>query len=777
MIRCARCSDDLLDLAVFCPTCGHPHEPDFEQLLSRRLSGRYQIHERLGEGGLSTVFLATDTHTDQSVVVKVSDPRQLVRHSSGEAPDATILRNYWTEMLARMRREVVALVNIQHTNIVRIFDTDLITDELRYIIMERLHGHTLRDEIAVRGRLDVRTAIRLTEAIADGLSTVHARGIIHRDLNPRNLFLADCELRTANPFSDTEATISRTVQSLPSQQAAIRNLQSAVVKIIDFGIARIPQPPGAPPFTQYAILSGTVSYASPEQCQNLPLDHRSDIYSLGVVLYEMLTGQRPFTGLSPTEIAVKQIRDEPVSLRTLVPDLPAGLATAVQRALAKDPQQRPQSAAEMVADLHACRDGVSARVVVPLAANAQEPGESLATILSDLPVTAALPVARTSAQTMSVQDEPAGAESPDESLPAEAGFGSLHQADRMRKRKVIAFAAMALLVLLAGLLSGSQIASSLQPWLGMGPAMETAENTMPVPDATPDGITVESLTGQRAGTLPTGRTTAATTSSGSATVTTGLPAARTFTEKLKALAASIVPSIATKPEPQTTPLPQTVPPSARPQMPPAPAPTIMAARDPQPRSNPNESYGPVRVPVAAENDEPADKTPDGSRQEPSDYPYPSHRTGNAEPERESEPPASPPGWQREPNSTDRQAGYGDREDDPEVPDAGPKVITWSGHVSREREIRLELPGVPGEVNIPRSYRTRVGMVEPPGPQNGWRCVVLRVFGKGRTSIVVQWWPRTRQATKSTRGFLTRRVVSPVNQASRAVAQQFSRIQP
>ncbi|MFN7944891.1 MAG: serine/threonine-protein kinase [Blastocatellia bacterium] len=759
MTRCARCSGDLLDLTVFCPHCGHPREPQFDRLLNCSLSGRYLIHEHLGEGGLSTVFIATDLHTDQTVVVKISDPRQLVRNSPGEAFDQKALRNYWSEMLQRMRREVVALVNLLHPNIVRIFDTDLITDELRYIVMEHLQGHTLREELSERGRFSVRETIRLAEAVADGLSAVHARGIIHRDLNPRNLFL--CET------------------------AADTKLQG--LRIIDFGIARIPQPPGNPPFTQYAVLSGTVSYASPEQCQNLTIDHRSDIYSLGVVLYEMLTGQRPFTGLTPTEIAVKQIRDEPVSPRLLVPDLPAGVETAILRALAKDPNRRPQTVEEFAADLRPHRDGVSARVVVPLSARP----ESLATILSSLPE---LPEP---ASASPAEPEPVIAALPDTEVSpveitsadaADHSFAALQRTDARRRRRVLAVAAMLVLLLAAGALYGAQVWSSLQPYIastlpGLTQHQEAASETLKVtPSVSPDATQAV----QSNQTLPQRNVAAGSVApdkqSNSAASAAQQPSfARRLGEKLMALVTTA------RPTPTATPAPQVRPPAAAPQMPPVPAPTILVSRDPQPQSNPAESRGPVRE-TAPENNEPA-WSPSGSGQrERQGYPSARHEQNHDEVAQDVPAPApSRPEIQREPRNNDRpwnQPDYrgtdsrrDDRSDEADQPlvDMSPKVISWSGEVNQEREIRLELPGVPGNINIPRQYRRRVGMVEPPGPHNRWRSVVLRVFGNGRTSIVVQWWPTSRQFTRSAGNFINRQVIARFGQTTRAVTEQFARI--
>ena len=154
------------------------------------------------------------------------------------------------------------------------------------------------------------------------------------------------------------------------------------IKLIDFGIAKFPQPPGAPLFTQHSTLSGTVAYASPEQCASHPVDHRSDIYSLGVVLYEMATGQRPFTGRTPTEVALKQIQSEPRPPRSINPAISVAVEKAILRALAKGPADRQQSAEELSEELRTA----SNQILIPLAVTTPEsedlyePGNGIALI-------------------------------------------------------------------------------------------------------------------------------------------------------------------------------------------------------------------------------------------------------------------------------------------------------------------------------------------------------------------------------------------------------------
>jgi len=231
MCRCARCFGELHELAVFCPNCAQLHEPEFNQLINRTVGGRFQIYRRLGQGGLSTIFAATDLESNQAVVVKVSDPSQLVRRDMSYSMEAQEARRYWTEMIERMRREAEALVTIEHPNIVRFYGSGTINNDLRYVVMEYVRGRTLRQELDIKRRLELDEAIQIALEVCSALTEVHSRGIIHRDINPRNIMIADCGLRIADCSNDE------------SSQSAIRNPQSAI-KLIDFGIAKFPQPPG-----------------------------------------------------------------------------------------------------------------------------------------------------------------------------------------------------------------------------------------------------------------------------------------------------------------------------------------------------------------------------------------------------------------------------------------------------------------------------------------------------------------------------------------------------
>jgi serine/threonine protein kinase len=681
MTRCVRCSSEMLPLIVFCPDCQHPNEPDFRHLINQTLGNRFQLYRQLGEGGLSTIFAAIDLHSDKTVVVKVSDPRHLTQTSYNSAAERLEAREYWAEMTERMQREVTALTNVHHPNIVRVFAAGAISADLTYVVMELLRGKTLRDELNARGRLPINEAVALASEVAAGLSVVHARGIVHRDLTPRNIFLCDEILDFGLPLLDSTSG-THPASTGAHSQSKIQNPKFKIVKLIDFGIAKFPKQPGAQTYTQHAVMAGTPGYASPEQFQNLTVDHRADIYSLGVVLYEMVTGEKPFAGRSATEIAVKQLRDEPVRPRALVPELPLRLEALILRALAKDPAVRQQSAEEVGAELRT----ISSRVEVPLFAPAIAPlafasepdpsGSQVFTLLSDL-------VTKDEGKLPEPERRVSKAEViATEPLP-EITFS---YPQPRRHRALLVAAGLAFVFVMA----------TWAMWIG--------QKSLPV---------------QTAATAPS------------------IQPSPTPTLRLDITAPRLNPRSATprpsQAEPETviaktlpTPITTAAPPKSQP-TPVMPTP-IVKSSTPRPTATP----APV---IAARVPAPSVIAPPKVEPTPSPAPPPT-RDETARNTTESD------GWKREPN---RPAPSRPQEPVQPRPTAtptfiGPKVISWEGRVYGTREITLEMPGVPGMLDIPRDYRRKVGVVEPPSPSNGWRRTVLRVFGNGDVSLIVRWLP-------------------------------------
>jgi beta-lactam-binding protein with PASTA domain/predicted Ser/Thr protein kinase len=261
------------------------------------LSNRYELKEQLGAGGMAEVYLGKDRVLGRTVAVK------------------TLLAQYGGDphFIERFRLEAQHAAALNHPNVVSVYDTGS-DDGTHYIVMEYVEGKTLRDVIREEGPLLPERVAEIGADVCAGLAFAHSHGIVHRDIKPANIMI-----NTAG-----------------------------AVKVTDFGIARAVS---GDTVTQTAMVLGTAQYFSPEQAQSAPVDARSDIYSLGVVLYEMLTRQVPFTGSSPVAIAYKHVKEAPVLPSRLNPDVPPALEAIVMKAMAKNPDNRYQSAQEMREDL------------------------------------------------------------------------------------------------------------------------------------------------------------------------------------------------------------------------------------------------------------------------------------------------------------------------------------------------------------------------------------------------------------------------------------------
>jgi tRNA A-37 threonylcarbamoyl transferase component Bud32 len=281
--------------------------PTSAQMIGTVLSGRYKLEAKLGSGGMSTVYLARDTTLDRQVAVKV-----LHREMSEQA-----------DQLERFRQEARAVAKLSHPNVVAVIDAGEDGGH-PYIVFEYVEGETLKQRINRVGALDAQEALAYAIEIARGLTVAHNRRMIHRDIKPQNV-LIDSEGRA---------------------------------KLTDFGISRQLEQDG---MTATGRVLGTTDYVAPEQAMGHPVDQRSDVYSLGVVLYEMLTGQVPFTADSQVGVAMKHVNEELPDVQQRRPELSAAAALVVERATAKDPDQRYQQVGELIDDLATALEVEAAR--------------------------------------------------------------------------------------------------------------------------------------------------------------------------------------------------------------------------------------------------------------------------------------------------------------------------------------------------------------------------------------------------------------------------------
>jgi len=298
-----------------------------DTLIGTVFDGRYQIVRKLGTGGMADVYLAEDQELGRRVAIKILNDR----HAADDS------------FVERFRREAKNAAGLSHPNIVSIYDRGTAEDTY-YIAMEYLDGRSLKELIVGRGPAPIKTAIEYTRQILAAVGFAHRHGIVHRDIKPHNVLVGP----------------------------------EGRVKVTDFGIARS----GASQMTEVGSIIGTAQYLSPEQARGAPVDQTSDLYSVGVVLYELLTGQVPFTGDTPLEIAMKHLSEVPKPPSELRPDVPHDLDMVVLRALAKDPADRYETAEEMDADLDRVLKGLPV---------GSETAEAATAVLSGSGVIAAAP--------------------------------------------------------------------------------------------------------------------------------------------------------------------------------------------------------------------------------------------------------------------------------------------------------------------------------------------------------------------------------------------------
>lgn len=270
------------------------------QMEGQKIGGRYDIEKKIGEGGMAVVYRARDTLLNRTVALKV------LRSQFGNDDD----------FIARFHREAQAAASLSHPHVVNIYDIGQ-EGEMYYIVMEYVEGMTLKQYINEHAPLDVKQAVNIAIQICDALDHAHQNELIHRDIKPHNILI--------NRYGR--------------------------IKVTDFGIARAVS---SVTITHTGSVLGSVHYFSPEQAKGIMAGAKSDLYSLGVVLYEMLTGTLPFSGDSPISVALKHLQEPYIPPRKLRPDLPQSVENIIIRSLAKDPMYRFESANEMLEELRTC---------------------------------------------------------------------------------------------------------------------------------------------------------------------------------------------------------------------------------------------------------------------------------------------------------------------------------------------------------------------------------------------------------------------------------------
>ena len=308
MKACPKCGSEYPDSTTLCPADGIALEKTDDSLIGQTLAGKYKIEDRLSEGGMGTVYRGTHVLMDKTVAIKVLRPSL--------AADEKIV--------ARFSREARAASRILHPHALSVTDFGEDENGTVFLVMEYLSGKTLKDVIRNEGPMPLPRVVEIIKQIGSALDEAHGQGVVHRDLKSDNIML---------------------IASMGAADYA---------KVLDFGIAKIKEPEGQynAALTSPDLVIGTPQYMSPEQCSQAPdIDARSDIYSLGVIIYEMLVGHVPFTGESPTAIMMKHLQQPAPSVLVERSDLPAGVGKVVARALEKRPESRYETVGQLVDDL------------------------------------------------------------------------------------------------------------------------------------------------------------------------------------------------------------------------------------------------------------------------------------------------------------------------------------------------------------------------------------------------------------------------------------------
>jgi len=317
MKYCSTCNQKYDDTLSFCPTDGEVLEEDPSALIGKQLDGQYQVEALLGKGGMGAVYRARHILLGDRVAIKLLPPEMRSN----------------TEWLRRFQREGQAARRFRHPNAVTVYDLRTSADGTIYLVMEYVEGNTIDAELKKRGKFSPAEAVAVLDPIMSVLNAAHAMGVVHRDLKPENIMIGK-----AGTGGDP------------------------IVKLLDLGIAKLREVAGAEKtgstnLTVAGQMLGTPYYMSPEQWGELPddgnseIDGRADIYSLGVVFYELITGKRPFSGVTLAELRRQHVSITPPPLHEVEPGVPESFSRAIARSIAKDRGQRQATAGELESEL------------------------------------------------------------------------------------------------------------------------------------------------------------------------------------------------------------------------------------------------------------------------------------------------------------------------------------------------------------------------------------------------------------------------------------------
>src|SRR5213080_108246 len=346
MKYCSVCNEKFDDTVSFCPKDGEVLEDDPSSLIGTVLDGQYQIEGVLGKGGMGAVYRARHILLGDRVAIKVLPPEMRSN----------------TEWLRRFQREGQAARRFRHPNAVTVYDLRTSGDGTIYLVMEYVEGNTLDAELRKHGKFSPADAVAVLDPIMSVLNAAHDMGVVHRDLKPENIMIG-------KPSTGGEP----------------------VVKLLDLGIAKLREVAGAEKTGTTALtiagqMLGTPYYMSPEQWGELPrdgnsdIDGRADIYSLGIVFYELVAGARPFKGLTLSELRREHVSVVPTPLQEVVPKVPQGFSKAIARSIAKDRDDRQATAADLENEL-----------LSALAAEGIAPSATIASVVSSSPAGTAGP--------------------------------------------------------------------------------------------------------------------------------------------------------------------------------------------------------------------------------------------------------------------------------------------------------------------------------------------------------------------------------------------------